>query len=216
MYTPPLFAMPDRAEVIAFCEAHPFAALVTHDDAGLFATHLPVIWKPGEGADGAFLGHVARANPHWERAEGVDALLIFTGPQAYVTPSWYETKKATGKVVPTWNYAAVHVRGRVTWPRDAAFLARNLEDLTDRHEAREAHPWAMNDAPEDFLAMQMRAIVGVRFEVARFDGKMKMSQNRPAADIDGVEKGLALRDDPAARMVGALVGQVRPRSDQGA
>ncbi|QCK86024.1 FMN-binding negative transcriptional regulator [Phreatobacter aquaticus] len=212
MYVPPLFAMADDAEMAGFCQAHPFAALVTHGPDGLFATHLPVIFKPAEGAKGAFFGHLARANPHWGRAaEGSDALLIFTGAQAYVTPSWYETKKQTAKVVPTWNYSAVHVRGRVSWPADVDFLKLNLADLTAAHEAGRSHPWALSDAPDDFVAMQMRAIVGMRFEVTGFDGKAKLSQNRPAADIDGVVAGLGASDAPMDREVAAQVDKARRR-----
>lgn len=212
MYLPPLFAMADEAEMVAFCKAHPFAALVTHGPEGLFATHLPVIHKPGEGGQGSFFGHIARANPHWGRAaEGSEALLIFTGAQAYVTPSWYATKKETAKVVPTWNYSAVHVRGRVSWPADAAFLKQNLADLTDAHEAGRAHPWALSDAPDDFVAMQMRAIVGMRFEITGFDGKAKLSQNRPAADVDGVVAGLGSSDDPMDREVARQVEKARRR-----
>lgn len=212
MYVPPLFAMGEDAEALAFCAAHPFAALVTQGSTGLFATHLPVILKREPSGETAFFGHIARANPHWQNtAAGAEALLIFTGPQAYVTPSWYATKKETAKVVPTWNYAAVHVRGQVTWPADPAFLRQNLADLTDRHEAGREHPWAMSDAPDDFVAMQMRAIVGMRFVVTSFDAKLKMSQNRPAADVEGVIAGLSASDDPADRTVARCVAETRAR-----
>lgn len=210
MYVPPLFAMGEEAEVMAFCSAHPFALLVTHGRQGLYATHLPVILKREATAGAAFFGHVARANPHWQNTDsGSEALLVFSGPQAYVTPSWYATKKETAKVVPTWNYASVHVRGHVSWPHDAAFLRENLSDLTDRHEAGRDHPWAMSDAPDDFLAMQMRAIVGMRFAVSSFDAKMKMSQNRPAADVDGVISGLAASGEAGDAAVAGLVAALR-------
>jgi transcriptional regulator len=128
-----------------------------------------------------------------------------------VTPSWYQTKKETAKVVPTWNYGAVHARGRVTWPTDPAFLRQNLADLTDRHEAGREDPWALSDAPDDFVAMQMRAIVGMHFAVTSFDGKIKMSQNRPAADVEGVISGLSASDDPLDRVVGRCVAEMRDR-----
>ena len=212
MYVPPLFAMGEENDILAFCAAHPFAALVTPGADGLFATHLPVILKRAPAGETAFFGHIARANPHWQNtAAGSEALLIFTGPQAYVTPSWYPTKKETAKVVPTWNYGAVHVRGRVTWPTDAAFLRQNLADLTDRHEAGREEPWALSDAPDDFVAMQMRAIVGMHFAVTSFDGKIKMSQNRPAADVEGVISGLSASDDPMDRVVGRCVAEMRDR-----
>lgn len=212
MYVPPLFAMKGDEELLAFCGAHPFAALITHGPDGLFATHLPLVFKAEQGAKGSFFGHLARANPHWQRAtEGSEALLIFSGPQAYVTPSWYATKRETAKVVPTWNYAVVHARGTVSWPTDEAFLRQNLSDLTDRHEARFDHPWALSDAPDDFVAMQMRAIVGMRFEIASLEGKVKMSQNRPAADVDGVVEGLAGAADPMDQEVGRWVERLRRR-----
>jgi len=208
MYVPPLFAMAEDREIAAFCAAHPFATLVTQGAEGLYATHLQVILKQ-DGEALSFFGHLARANPHWSTTpDGSEALLIFQGPQAYVTPSWYATKKETGKVVPTWNYAAVHVRGTVSWPQDAAFLRQNLSDLTDAHEAHRAHPWAMDDAPDDFLAMQMRAIVVMAFRVSGFDGKMKMSQNRPAVDVDGVIAGLEASGEQA---VADLVAAKRRR-----
>ncbi len=210
MYVPPLFRMGEEAEVMAFCQAHPFALLVTHGRDGLFATHLPVILKEGEGTGPSFFGHVAKANPHWRNTDGgAEALLVFSGPQAYVTPSWYATKKETGKVVPTWNYASVHVRGRVSWPTDEAFLRQNLADLTDRHESGRDHPWALGDAPDDFIAMQMRAIVGMQFQVSSFDAKLKMSQNRPAADVAGVIAGLGASGDPADAAVAVLVDSLR-------
>lgn len=212
MYVPPLFAMGEEDELTAFCQAFPFAALVTSGADGLFATHLPVVLKRGEPGRIAFFGHLARANPHWQRAvEGSEALLIFSGPQAYVTPSWYATKKETAKVVPTWNYAVVHARGKVTWPTDAAFLRENLADLTDRHEAKFEHRWSLSDAPDDFVAMQMRAIVGMRFEVSALEGKVKMSQNRPAADVDGVVEGLRVAAEPMDREVGRWMEERRRR-----
>lgn len=210
MYVPPLFAMGEDDEVLAFCAAHPFAALVTQGSSGLYATHLPVILKRAPSGEASFFGHLARANPHWQNtAAGSEALLIFTGPQAYVTPSWYATKKETAKVVPTWNYAAVHVRGHVSWPTDADFLRQNLADLTDRHEAGRDHPWALTDAPDSFVAMQMRAIVGMQFVVASFDAKLKMSQNRPAVDVDGVVAGLSASEDPMDQAVARCVAGIR-------
>lgn len=211
MYVPPLFAFDDAGEKAAFCRAHPFAAFVTHGPEGLYATHLPVVHKE-DGPNGAFFGHIARANPHWQKAaDGAEGLLIFTGAQAYVTPSWYASKRETAKVVPTWNYAAVHARGRIAWTHDSDFLRRNLQDLTEAHEARFAHPWALSDAPEDFIEKQLRAIVGLRFEVTELVGKRKMSQNRPAADIDGVVQGLSQSDRADDRAVAGLVETLRPR-----
>jgi transcriptional regulator len=210
MYVPPLFAMREEDELLGFCRSFPFAALVTSGADGLFATHLPVVLKRGEAGATAFFGHLARANPHWQQVpDGADALLIFSGPQAYVTPSWYATKQETAKVVPTWNYAVVHARGKVSWPADEAFLRENLSDLTDQHEAQFEHRWALSDAPDDFVAKQLRAIVGMRFEIMALEGKVKMSQNRPAADIDGVIGGLAAQPTPMDREVGRWVEKNR-------
>jgi transcriptional regulator len=210
MYVPPLFAMREEDELLRFCQSFPFAALVTSGADGLFATHLPVVLKRAEGGAPAFFGHLARANPHWQQVPaGSDALLIFSGPQAYVTPSWYATKQETAKVVPTWNYAVVHARGKVSWPADEAFLRENLSDLTDQHEAQFEHRWALSDAPDDFVAKQLRAIVGVRFEITALEGKVKMSQNRPAADIDGVIGGLAAQPAPMDQEVGRWVEKSR-------
>ena len=212
MYTPPSFAEHDLPTLHAFIDAHPLAALVTAGDPGLFATHLPLLLDRTAGPFGALRGHVARANPHARHiASGArEALVLFTGPDAYITPSWYATKAENGRVVPTWNYVAVHADGTIALRDDPEFLRAFLEDLTARHEANRAEPWHVGDAPEAYIAQQMRAIVAVELQITRLEGKWKMSQNRPGADIDGVVGGLAASDAAGDRAVAAIVAERRP------
>ncbi|TWB20700.1 PaiB family negative transcriptional regulator [Nitrospirillum amazonense] len=167
------------------------------------ASPLPLLLRADEGPYGTLYGHVARANPQWrETPAGSPALAIFMGPDAYITPSWYATKAETGKVVPTWNYATIHARGPITFFEDTGALLDLVTSLTDRHEGGRAAPWAVADAPADFIQAQLRGIVGFRLMLTSVAGKWKMSQNRPAADRDGTANGLA-RDGAAS--VAALV-----------
>ncbi|MGN6116832.1 MAG: FMN-binding negative transcriptional regulator, partial [Nitrobacter sp.] len=154
---------------------------------------------------GVLYGHMAKANPQWRLEPLGDALAIFAGPEAYVTPSWYATKQETGKVVPTWNYIAVHAYGPVEFFHEPERLLEAVTRLTNRQEKPRAEPWAVSDAPADFIAAQLRGIVGVRIPVARFEGKRKMSQNRPEADRIRVAAGLAASDKPQDREVAPLI-----------
>ena len=213
MYVPAPFAEPDRAVLHEFIRTHPLGALVTGSpSAGLYATHLPLLLDPHRGEHGILHGHIARANPHHERAgDGAEGLVIFTGPEAYVTPSWYASKARHGRVVPTWNYVAVHVVGRVRFIEDRAVLMSHLEKLTDTHEADRAHPWSMSDAPSTFVEQLVRAIVGVEIEIVSLEGKWKLSQNRPDDDVDGVINGLRLSTDASAHAVGEQVAARREK-----
>lgn len=214
MYIPPSFAERDLPTLHAFIEAHPFAVLVSASATdGLFATHLPVVLDRDAGAHGTLMGHLARANAHSRHlaAGAGEAMLIFTGPDAYITPEWYPAKRDHGRVVPTWNYVAVHAYGTVRLRAEPAFLRAHLEALTARHEAGRARPWAVSDAPAEFIAQQMQAIVGLELEITRLEGKWKMSQNRSGADIAGVIEGLSTSDAPRDREVAALVAARRPR-----
>jgi len=216
MYIPSSFAERDLPTLLAFIEAHPFATLVTSSPAdGLLATHLPLVLDRAAGAMGTLFGHVARANPHSRSApdEPVEALVIFSGPDAYITPGWYPTKQETGRVVPTWNYVAVHAYGSLRLRDDPQFLRGHLEALTRRHEADRPHPWHVSDAPDDYIAQQMKAIVGMELRIERLDGKWKMSQNRPEADIDGVVHGLGESRLARDQAVAAIVRQRRPTKD---
>jgi transcriptional regulator len=205
VYIPRLNAESDTAVLHAFIEAHPFARLVTAS-GGLFATHLPLVLRPNDGELGTLEGHVARANPHHELATGAtDALVIFAGPHAHVTPTWYPSKLETGRVVPTWNYVAVHAYGVVRFRDDAAFLRPHLARLTERHEAARGSEWRTSDPPAEYLSQQLRAIVGVEMEIIRLEGKWKMSQNRPEADVEGVIDGLRQSGDAEDAQVAAIV-----------
>jgi transcriptional regulator len=211
MYVPPSNAEHRPGVLWDFIEAHPLGALVTASADGLFATHLPLVLHRGRGLHGVLEGHVARANPHHRREPAAgEALVIFPGPDAYVSPSWYPAKAEHGRVVPTWNYVAVHAYGALRFVEDPAFLRRHLEELTARHEAGRERPWAVDDAPAEYVAGLERAIVGVEIEIARMEGKWKMSQNRPAADIDGVVRGLAASLRAGDREVAEIVEARRP------
>lgn len=191
MYVPPLFKE-DRIDVLhdAIRQAG-LATLVTLTDAGLIASHVPVLLDPEPAPYGTMLGHLARPNPQAKGAvAGTDALVIFQGPDAYITPSFYETKRQTGKVVPTWNYVAIHAYGPVTFFNDADRLMDVVTRLTDREEGKRAAPWAVTDAPADFVDGMLKGIVGFSLPITRLEGKWKMSQNRPAEDRAGVVDGL--------------------------
>jgi transcriptional regulator len=190
MYQPPAFRE-DRLDVQHdLIRAHPLGLLITAGPAGLLANPFPFLLDAEASENGTLRLHVARANPQWQEFEAIEeCLVVFQGPHDYVTPSWYATKRETGKVVPTWNYATVHAWGRPRIMRDEAWLRQQLEDLTASRESSRAEPWKVDDAPADFVGMQMRAIVGVEIPIRRIEGKWKMSQNRPLADREGVIAG---------------------------
>ncbi|TGQ87113.1 FMN-binding negative transcriptional regulator [Mesorhizobium sp. M8A.F.Ca.ET.208.01.1.1] len=206
MYTPPAFRDDDKDSLMATIRAARLANLVTATADGPLATPLPLFLDETEGEHGVIHGHLARANPQWRIPAIGDGLAIFMGPDAYVTPSWYATKQETGKVVPTWNYAAVHAYGPVEFFDDADRLLEVVTRLTNLHEgARDAPRWAVSDAPPDFIQSQLRGIVGLRMPVVRLEGKRKMSQNRNAADRAGVAAGLAASERPSDREVSTLI-----------
>ena len=193
MYLPDHFRVEDVAEMHALMRARPFAALVSAGSAGLYASHLPTVLKD-EGNFGTIECHLARANPHWkELAEGNEALMIFQGAEGYITPNWYATKAQTGKVVPTWNYAVVHAYGRPAVMQEKEWLVRHVGELTAQQEKTEAQPWKLSDAPDSYIDVMTRGIVGFRFAIARLEGKWKMSQNRDEQDWKGVVTGLNAR-----------------------
>src|SRR5215470_13046708 len=195
MYRPGYFKVEDTAKVHAMMRAQPFAILVTQGSDGLTATHLPTVLKGGgDGALGLIECHLARPNPQWKTyTPELDALMIFQGPDAYIRPGWYPSKAEHGKVVTTWNYAAVHAYGRLEVVEDQAWLLAHVAELTQQQEAPFAKPWSAADAPDSFLAAMARGIVGLRFTIARLEGKAKMSQNREPRDRAGVVRGLAER-----------------------
>lgn len=179
--------------MLALMRAKPFATLVSSGSAGLYASHLPTVLK-NEGPSGVIECHLARPNPHWkDLAEGNEALMIFQGPQGYITPNWYPSKAQHGKVVPTWNYAAVHAYGRPEVMKDKDWLLQHVTELTAQQESSEAKPWAPSDAPATYIEVMLRGIVGFRFSITRLEGKWKMNQNREVQDRVGVVKGLRAR-----------------------
>lgn len=205
MYTPPAFRDDDVESIKATIRAARIGSLVTATAAGLFATPLPLFLDDSEGEHGVLHGHMAKANPQWRSEPVGEGLAIFMGPDAYISPSWYVTKQETGKVVPTWNYMAVEARGVVEFFHDAGRLLEAVTRLTDLHEGARAAPWAVSDAPGDFIASQLRGIVGIRMTVTQLTGKRKMSQNRTEADRASVRKGLSESDAPGDRIVSTLV-----------
>ncbi len=205
MYTPPAFIEHDMAEIRATIRAARLANLVTATADGPLVTPLPLCLDETEGEHGTLYGHVAKANPHWRAAPLGFSLAIFMGPDAYVTPSWYQTKRETGKVVPTWNYVTVHAHGPVEFFDDPQRLLAVVDRLTDLHEGRRSEPWRVSDAPDDYIAAQLRGIVGLRLPITRLEGKRKMSQNRPEADRRGVAEGLRQSEHEADRITARLI-----------
>jgi len=204
MYEPPLHQQADRESIVALIRAHPLGLLISHGPSGLLANAIPFLIEGN-----TLLAHVARANPQWRDLETAEeALVVFQGPQHYVSPSWYETKRETHKVVPTWNYLIVQARGRPRVTDDAPWLRAQIEALTNKQEAGRAAPWKVADAPDDFIAMQMRAIVGVEIEIADLRGKWKASQNRNAADRAGVVAGLSADGGEDASAIAEVVKSV--------
>ena len=180
-----------------------FATLVTHGADGIEASHVPMLLEPEPQPYGTLIGHIARENPQWRRAAG-ESLAIFLGPDTYVSPAWYPTKKQNGKVVPTWNYVAIHAYGRASFFDEPERLKALVTRLTETHEAGRPAPWAVSDAPADYIAMMLQAIVGFVLPIARLEGKWKMSQNRPPADRAAVARTLAAAgEDEIAQMIAA-------------
>ncbi len=202
MYVPPPNAVDDETELRALVAAAASAQLITVDADGYpLATLLPVLWT-GD----TVVAHLAVANPHWRQiADDSPALVVVTGPEAYVSPSWYPSKAEHGRVVPTWNYAAVQLTGRARVHRDPVWLRRAVDDLTARHESARPDPWSTADAPDRFIDGQLRGIVGVEVTVERAVGKLKYSQNRSAEDRRGVVDGLAGDEAPGAAAVRAAM-----------
>lgn len=212
MYTPSYFKDEDLASLHRQIDATRLATLVTFDETGVQASHIPLLLEPTQGPHGTLYGHLAKANPQWKALEtGAQALLIFQGADAYISPSFYAAKAEHGKVVPTWNYLAVHAYGRADVFTDPARLLRIVTGLTDKHEASRAEPWAVSDAPADYIDKMLNGIVGFAIPVERLEGKRKLNQNRSAADIAGVSKGLALSQDPSDQKIAQLMNQGAPR-----
>ena len=190
MYIPNAFAAPGQDAMHALMRAQPLAALVTLSASGLDANHIPLQLFAEGGPHGLLRGHVARANPLLKDLQQAEALAIFQGPQAYVSPGWYPSKVQTGKAVPTWNYMVVHARGPLRLVEDQSWLREQLEALTATHEAGQSQPWSMQEAPADYIDTMLKAIVGIEMPIMQLDGKWKLSQNQPLANREGVIAGM--------------------------
>ena len=204
MYLPKHFEETRSEALHELIRAHPLGMLVTLNGAGLQANSVPFILDADPaGGPGILRAHVARANPLWRETRGdVEALVVFQGPQAYISPNWYASKAEHGKVVPTWNYVMVQARGTLRAVDDADWLRAFVTRLTTKHEAVQAQPWAVTDAPADYIDTMLRAIVGIEIPLTALTGKWKVSQNRPAADRAGVVAGLTAVGQPqSARLV---------------
>ncbi len=206
MYTPSHFAE-TRIEVMhELLTRHRLSTIVHTNTSGLEANHVPLLIDASRGQYGTLVGHVARANPIWREAAGQEVLVIFQGEQAYVSPSWYPSKQAHGKVVPTWNYAVVHAHGVLRAIDDPAWLRAHVSTMTDTNESSQSAPWKVSDAPADFIDTMVKAIVGIEIEITRITSKWKVSQNRGADDRAGVVKGLVEQGESA---MAALIPQTR-------
>jgi transcriptional regulator len=206
MYCPAAFRQDDLPSLHAQIHASGLAIVTSSGAQGLQASHLPLLLEPGEGEFGTLYGHFARANPHWrDLAAGAEALVVFSGADAYVHPGWYPAKAEHGKVVPTWNYIAVHAWGQAEVFDEPERLLELVSRLSERHEQGRPQPWAVSDAPRDYIDSMLRAIVGFALPIRRLEGKWKLSQNRSSNDQAGVRTGLATSNNPrdhelAARM----------------
>lgn len=205
MYEPAHFRVEDRESLFAVIRAHPLAMLVTAGEGGLMANPIPFILA-GEAGHEVLRAHLARPNPQWREIEaGAEPLVIFQSVDHYVSPGWYATKRETHKVVPTWNYVVVQVRGPGRVDASPTYLHAQIDRLTAEHEAGRPEPWKVTDAPEPFIEAQMRGIVGVEIAIRSISGKFKLSQNRNSADQHGVLQGLAAEPDPDAEAMRAMI-----------
>ena len=206
MYVPASFSETDPEVLADLIRRHPLGMLITTGPSGLLASPVPFLYRMKDGQS-VLVAHLARANPHWRDLAAVDeCLVVFQGADNYVSPNWYPSKRSTHKVVPTWNYEMVQVRGRPVVIDSSDWLKGQVTEVTDMMERPRATPWTVADAPEEFIDTQLKAIVGIEIAINQIHGKWKMSQNRSADDAQGVVAGLSNRDDPHANPeVGAIV-----------
>jgi transcriptional regulator len=211
VYVPETFRVVDQADALSLMAANPFAILISNDGDGLMATHMPTLVKQ-DGEAIVIECHLARPNGHWKRLAAnpdTEPLMIFSGPHAYIRPGWYPSKAETGKVVPTWNYAAVHAYGRVQVIEDGAWLLRHVTELTAQQEHPYELPWKPGDAPEQYIAAMLRGIVGIRLSVTRIEAKAKLSQNRDPRDALGAADGLDARGQADDRTIADMIRATR-------
>jgi transcriptional regulator len=206
MYSPKTFEETNLATLHALVRAHPLGTWVTHGNGDLTVNHVPFLLRADIGPYGTLVGHVARANPVWQTLDGAArSIAVFQGADSYITPSWYPSKHATGKAVPTWNYAVVHAHGAPRAIDDAGWLLSHLEELTSTHEAHQALPWKISDAPAGYVERLIESIVGIEMPIEKIEGKWKVSQNRTPADRTGVVAGLMGKGSAAAEAMAQLV-----------
>jgi len=206
MYAPKHFEETDPETLRALIRSHSLGTWVTYGGDELSVNHVPFLLHAGSGPHGALVGHVARANPVWRSfSTTMPSIVVFQGAESGITPSWYPSKHAHGKAVPTWNYAVVHAHGVPRAIDDATWLLAHLNELTDTHEAGQALPWKVADAPRDYVDQMIANIVGIEIPLTRLEGKWKVSQNRSAADQLGVVAGLTAKETPRAREMAELV-----------
>lgn len=210
MYVPRHFAPPGDDAVHALLSSQGAADLVTWTPQGIKATLVPFVFDAGSGPNGSLIAHLARNNDQWRSAAAdTEALAIVRGPDAYITPAWYAAKREHGRVVPTWNYVTAHVYGTFVVHDDPAWTEYAVRRLTEKHESGRAQPWSVDDAPRPFIEGQLRAVVGVELAITRIEAKWKLSQNRGAADIDGVAEGLR-EEGATGHAVAEEMTRVRP------
>ena len=216
MYTPKAFEVTDLPLLHAAMRESELATLVTMTTQGLIATHLPLLLDEKRGEYGTLTGHVSRANLQWRETDTkAEGLIIFLGPDTYVSPNWYPAKQETGRVVPTWNYAAIHAYGRLTFYEDPEWLRTMVTDLTKRHEASFPAPWQVTDAPPVYIDSQLKAIVGFEFRILRLEGKQKFNQNRSVEDRLGVIEGLRELGGGRKTEVADLMEEIESRRGPG-
>jgi transcriptional regulator len=210
MYVPPHFKEEQLPVLQEAIRNSRLASLVTMTAGGLVASHVPLHFDPEPAPYGTLRGHVARANTQWRDSNSdVEGLAIFMGPEAYISPAWYPSKQADGKVVPTWNYVAIHAYGRVSFFDDTDRLLALVTALTEQHEGKRAEPWAVSDAPADYIRARLKGIVGFDMPIARLEGKWKMSQNQAAENRLGAEAGLQREGGSAETAVAAVMAETR-------
>jgi len=206
MFQPPIFSVDDKELMHELMLTHPFGTLISIQDGGITADHLPLVIHPELSEQGTIRAHIAKGNPLWlKRKTSMEILAIFQGPQAYITPSWYPSKKQHGKVVPTWNYAVIHAHGELNFRTDEEWLLDHLVELSNRQEDGRYKAWKVSDAPDSYIAKQLKGIVGIEIEIKKLEGQWKVSQNKNEEDRTGVQEGLKLEADQVANSMSELV-----------
>ena len=208
MYVPKLHEESDVSVLHALIKSHPLATWVTQSAGELLANHIPFLVDAKRGEFGTLIGHVARANPVWQSfSTTINSVLVFQGTESYISPSWYPSKHAHGKAVPTWNYVVVHAHGIPCAIENREWLLEHVDQLTNTHESKQALPWKVSDAPHDYTERLLRSIVGIEVPITKLVGKWKVSQNRPEPDKLGVVAGLMARGDAQSKEMANLVNQ---------